>query len=90
MRAGAPTRIKTAAAIGQTTQGLIGLTPERIFPPEIAAARRRDLKKALAAPGVTTREYRIEGDPEAETATRIWDARYVPLAAGFQRRRSGW
>ncbi|MDQ6679727.1 MAG: sensor histidine kinase, partial [Pseudomonadota bacterium] len=35
--------------------------PEQIFPVRLAAARRRDLQKALAAEGVSRHEYRIDG-----------------------------
>ena len=56
---------------------LIGRTPEQIFPPEIAAERRRDMEDALAAGRVTQREYRSEVDGQVQ----VWDARYLPLSA---------
>jgi PAS domain S-box-containing protein len=56
---------------------LIGRPPEAVYPPELAAARREDMVQALAAPDVTQREYRVESEGEV----RLWDARYLPLAA---------
>ena len=56
---------------------LIGLTPEQIFVPALAAERRRDMEAALASTEVTKREYRTEVDGEQ----RLWDARYMPLSA---------
>ena len=75
-----------AGAAGSSVERLLGLTPERIFTPEIAAEVRRDLERATAAKGVTTREYRIDGDLEAKRPARVWDARYAPLAATAGRR----
>lgn len=67
-----------AAANGRTTPAaLIGCTPEQIFDAETAAQHRADMQQALASPEVTKREYRLERDGE----WRIWDARYLPLAA---------
>jgi PAS domain S-box-containing protein len=67
-----------AHSVEQQAQDLIGCTPEEVFPPAMAASRRRDMEAALAAPNVTAHEYRveIEGEP------RVWDARYLPLSAG--------
>jgi len=66
-----------AAANGRSTpQALIGLTPEQVFEPATAAQRRADMEQALASRDVTQREYRVEQDGES----RIWDARYLPLA----------
>jgi len=59
-----------------TPAALIGLTPEQIFEPALAAQRRLDMEQALASSEVTTREYRTEVDGEV----RIWDARYMPLS----------
>lgn len=56
---------------------LIGRPPEAVYPPELAAARREDMVQALAARDVTQREYRVESEGEV----RLWDARYLPLAA---------
>jgi PAS domain S-box-containing protein len=58
--------------------GLIGLAPEQIFDPVTAAQRRSDMEQALASPDVTKREYRFDQDGEP----RVWDASYLPLAAG--------
>ncbi|MEO8922524.1 MAG: PAS domain S-box protein [Caldimonas sp.] len=57
---------------------LVGMTPEQLFPRGVAEVRRLDMQQALASSDVTTREYRSIVDGE----TRIWDARYLPLAAG--------
>ncbi|MBS0445292.1 MAG: PAS domain S-box protein [Proteobacteria bacterium] len=67
-----------ARSAESTPAQLIGRTPEEIFPAELAASRRRDMEAALAGTDVSTHEYRveIEGEP------RVWDARYLPLAAG--------
>ncbi len=66
-----------AAANGRKDpQALIGLLPEQLFEPAIAAQRRADMEQALASREVTQREYRVEQDGE----TRVWDARYLPLA----------
>ena len=65
-----------AANGGSTPEALIGRTPEQIFDPETAAQRRRDMEQALAGSSVTQHEYRLEQDGES----RIWDARYLPLA----------
>jgi PAS domain S-box-containing protein len=67
-----------AARNGRTTPAaLIGRTPEQIFDPVTAAERRRDMERALATSQVSQHEYKLEQDGE----TRIWDARYLPLAA---------
>ncbi|MBC8058621.1 MAG: PAS domain S-box protein, partial [Rhizobiales bacterium] len=55
---------------------LIGLTPEQMFDAETAAQRRRHMEQALTSPVVTHHEYRRVQDGES----RIWDARYLPLA----------
>jgi PAS domain S-box-containing protein len=55
---------------------LIGRTPEEIFDAETAALRRRHMREALAAPGVSQHEYRLMQDGEL----RVWDARYLPLS----------
>ena len=68
---------EVAAGIKRRTRAeLIGRTPEQIFDADTAAQRRRDMEQALASPEVTKREYHAERDGE----TRIWDARYLPLA----------
>ncbi len=70
-----------AEAMGSTAERLIGSTPEQILAPGAAAEGRRDMEAALATARVTTREYRVEADAAGATAARIWDARYVPIAA---------
>ncbi len=59
---------------------MIGCTPEQMFPPDLAAEQRRDMAHALAVRDVTQRDYRITALGE----TRLWDARYLPLAAPGQ------
>ena len=56
---------------------LIGRTPEQMFDAATAVQRRQDMAQALASRDVTQREYLVERDGEQ----RIWDARYLPLAA---------
>ena len=69
-----------ARVAGMSIGEIIGRTPEEIFGPEVAAERRRDMQDALASSGVTQREYRFDVDGEL----RVWDARYLPLAAPGQ------
>jgi PAS domain S-box-containing protein len=70
---------EVAARSAESTPGqLIGCTPEEMFPPELAASRRRDMEAALAGTDVSAHEYRVEIDGER----RVWDARYLPLSAG--------
>ena len=59
---------------------MIGHGPEDIFSPAVAAQRRADMAQALVALDVTQREYRVETHGES----RLWDARYLPLAAKGQ------
>lgn len=66
-----------AQSAGHSLGQMIGRTPEEIFAPGVAAQRRADMAQALAAPEVTQRDYSVEADGE----TRLWDARYLPLAA---------
>ncbi len=66
-----------AATVKRSPEQLVGRTPEQIFPPELAAERRRDLVQALGSSEVTTREYRFRVDG----AEQVWDARLLPLAA---------
>jgi PAS domain S-box-containing protein len=67
-----------AASAHATPAELLGRTPEQSFDAETAPQRRRDMEEALASPDVTQREYRVDHDGEP----RVWDARYLPLAAG--------
>ena len=67
-----------ARATGHTPPQLIGAAPEDIVTPEFALALRRDMAHALASTEVTTREYPVLIDGE----DTVWDARYLPLAAG--------
>lgn len=61
----------------QSTGQMVSRTPEEVYPPGVAEQRRRDMLQALAARDVTQRDYRVEAHGEA----RLWDARYLPLAA---------
>ena len=61
---------------GRTLADVVGGTPEDLYPPDVAAAMRRDMTEALASSEVTPREYRFKRHGE----DRIWDARYLPLA----------
>ncbi|MEO8057656.1 MAG: PAS domain S-box protein [Burkholderiales bacterium] len=67
-----------ARVTGHTPPQLIGATPEDIVTPEFALALRQDMAHALGSTEVTTREYPILVDGEPT----VWDARYLPLAAG--------
>ncbi len=69
-----------AKIVERSPNELIGRTPEELFTPEHAAEHRRDMEQALAARDVTQREYRIQMLGES----RVWDARYMPLAAPGQ------
>ncbi|MEO8278754.1 MAG: PAS domain S-box protein [Ideonella sp.] len=65
-----------AQSVGRVPADLVGLAPEEIFPPALAVQRRSDMVDALASAEVTQREYRYEHGEDS----RIWDARYLPLA----------
>jgi len=67
-----------ARLVGKPRAALIGRTPEQMYEPATAALRRADMERALVSAAVTTREYRFAVDGE----TRIWEARYLPLAGG--------
>ncbi len=69
-----------ARSAEKTIHEIIGRTPEEIFEPAVAALRRRDMEDALASSEVTQREYRFVSGGEM----RVWDARYLPLAAPGQ------
>jgi len=66
-----------AAVSGSTPQALIGCTPEQMYPPEVAAARRAEMERALASGELVQTEHEEPMNGE----TRLWDARYLPLAA---------
>lgn len=69
-----------ARSVDRTIDQLVGCSPEDIFEPELASERRLDMELALRASSVTQREYRIPTNGEV----RVWDARYLPLAAPGQ------
>ena len=66
-----------ASIVGASRDELVGRTPEEIFPPDVAADRRRHMEQALTSSEVSQREYRTVqgGEPH------LWDARYLPLAS---------
>ena len=66
-----------ARVVGETPDRLLGQMPEQVFGVIVGAERRQHMEDALRSSEVTVREYRIERDGEL----RIWDARYLPLAA---------
>ncbi|MEO8154764.1 MAG: PAS domain S-box protein [Rhizobacter sp.] len=67
-----------AGSAEQSPEQMVGRTPEEAYVPSaLAETRRRDMEQALAGRDVTQREYRIEAHGES----RLWDARYLPLAA---------
>ena len=72
--------VAAARSVRLTTEEIIGRDPEQIFGPEAAAQRRLDMEEALRASAVTQREYRLAVGGEV----RVWDARYLPLAAPGQ------
>ncbi len=72
--------VAAARSVELTIDQLVGRSPEEIFTPEDAAQRRLDMQSALQASVVTQREYRMNAQGE----TRVWDARYLPLAAPGQ------
>ncbi len=59
---------------------IIGRTPQALFEPGQAELMIADMRAALSATEVTTREYSAPIDGEM----RLWDARYLPLAAPGQ------
>ena len=65
-----------AKALGSTPAAMIGRVPEELYPAELAAARRADMERALATGELLQTEHR----DEAHGVTRLWDARYLPLA----------
>lgn len=69
-----------ARSVDRTIDQLVGCSPEDIFEPDVAAQRRLDMEHALRASTVTQREYQIPMNGEV----RVWDARYLPLAAPGQ------
>ena len=69
-----------ARSVDRTIDQLVGCSPEDIFEPDLAAQRRLDMEHALRASTVTQREYQIPMNGEV----RVWDARYLPLAAPGQ------
>lgn len=71
----------SAQSIGLAPDQLVGRTPEDLFEPAVAARYRADMTQALSSGALTQREYRVEPTGEAQGEARLWDARYLPLAA---------
>ncbi|WP_280151245.1 PAS domain S-box protein [Piscinibacter sp. XHJ-5] len=69
-----------ARSVLRTPAEIVGCTPEEIFDADVAAQRRRDMEEALRSRRLLQVEYRVEENGE----TRIWDARYLPLASPGQ------
>ncbi len=62
---------------GVSIEGAVGRAPEELFEAGFAERLVEDMHQALGSHDVTRREYRREMRGE----TRVWDARYVPLAS---------
>ncbi|HJW11651.1 MAG TPA: PAS domain-containing protein, partial [Albitalea sp.] len=69
-----------AQGAGRASADIIGRTPEELLDPVLAAQVRRDMTQALGRSSATQAEYRLETDG----VSRVWDARYMPLAAPGQ------
>ena len=69
-----------ARMAGLPADQIVGRTPQALYDAETAETMRTDMRAALASTEVTTREYSAPIDGEM----RIWDARYLPLAAPGQ------
>ena len=69
-----------ARMAGLPAREIIGRTPQSLYSRERAEVMVADMRAALGATEVTTREYSSPMDGEM----RIWDARYLPLAAPGQ------
>jgi PAS domain S-box-containing protein len=67
-----------ATFIGRPLESSVGEPLEALFPAEVAAVLKADMAEALLTEEVTHREYRREAP---DGSPRVWDARYVPLAA---------
>ncbi|NUZ06814.1 PAS domain S-box protein [Piscinibacter koreensis] len=67
-----------ARLAGAPPAALIGHSPEQMFGADAGALHRADMLRALATREVTAVEYRRTDRGELQ----VWDARYVPLAAG--------
>ena len=69
-----------ARMAGLPAEQIVGRTPQALFDAEQAETMSADMRAALASTEVTAREYSAPIDGEM----RIWDARYLPLAAPGQ------
>jgi PAS domain S-box-containing protein len=70
-----------ARTVGRTPAEIVGLAPEDLFDPATAAERRAHMEHALATGELVQVEYRTEA---SGGETRVWDARYLPLASPGQ------
>lgn len=68
---------RAAASLSRAPTELIGRTLDELYDPAVAAERRADMRHALASVDVTARDYTVVEQGES----RIWDARYLPLAS---------
>lgn len=68
---------RAAASLSRAPAELIGCTLDELYDPSTAAERRADMRHALASADVTARDYTVVERGES----RIWDARYLPLAS---------
>jgi len=66
-----------AMFFGASVEQALGRSPEQLFDATFSAALQADLQAALQSQELTRREYRRELLGEV----RVWDARFVPLAA---------
>ena len=72
-----------AQVVGETPERLIGRTPEEVF----GAARRRRAaaRHGAARCGSHRGDDRASTGSSATASAQVWDARYLPLAAGARR-----
>jgi PAS domain S-box-containing protein len=69
-----------ATFAGSSLEAAVGKAPEDLFDAGFADQLVLDMRQALNERDVTRREYRRRQGGEL----RVWDARYVPLAAGAE------
>ncbi|MFN6997413.1 MAG: PAS domain S-box protein, partial [Aquincola tertiaricarbonis] len=68
-----------ASFIGRPLEAAVGEPIDALFTPDTASQVRADMAEALLRNEVTRREYRLRSGTDG--AMRIWDARYVTIAA---------
>jgi PAS domain S-box-containing protein len=69
-----------ARTLGRMPHEIVGTAPEDLFDAATAAERRARMEEALSTGKMVHADHRTEADGE----TRVWDARYLPLAAPGQ------